>query len=92
MFLGDDSFAQQVRQKTKVLSEDLNIPKTQRRPPAPPLEKLAQAHVNRNETIVAMYTTGEYSYSQIAAFFNIHFTTVDKIIREAKTNNGKNDG
>ena len=92
VFLGDDHFVQQMQQKTIALSEDLNIPKAQRRPPAPPLEKLATAHASRNEAIVAMYATGEYSYSQIAAFFNIHFTTVDKIIREAKTNNGKNDG
>jgi len=92
VFLGDDHFVQQMQQKTKVLSEDLNIPKAQRRPPAPPLEKLAQAHANRNEAIVAMYTTGEYSYSQIAAFFNMHFTTVGKIIRKAKANNGKKGG
>jgi len=92
VFLGDDHFVQQMQQKTKALSEDLNIPKAQRRPPEPPLEKLAQAHANRNEAIVAMYTTGEYSYSQIAAFLNMHFTTVGNVVREAKANNGKKRG
>ena len=78
-----------MQQKIKALSEDLNIPKAQRRPPALPLRKIAQAHANRNEAIVAMYTTGEYSYSQIAAFFNMHFTTVGKIVREAKAGRSK---
>ena len=41
VFLGDDHFVQQMQQKTKALPEDLNIPKAQRRPPAPPLEEIA---------------------------------------------------
>ena len=89
VFLGDDDFVQQMQQKVKVLPEDLNIPKVQRRPPALPLEKLAKANANRNEAIVAMYVTGEYSYSQIAAFFNMHFTTVGKIVRTAKASSRK---
>ena len=92
VFLGDYDFVQQMQQKIKALSEDLNIPKAQRRPPAPSLEKIAQAHASRNEAIVAMYATGEYSYSQIAAFFNMHFTTVGKIVRGAKANSGKKGG
>ena len=92
VFLGDDHFVQQMQQKIKALSEDLNIPKAQRRSPAPPLKKIAQAHAGRNEAIVAMYATGEYSYSQIAAFFNMHFTTVGKIVRKAKANSGKKGG
>jgi hypothetical protein len=39
VFLGDDYFVQQTQQKTKSLFEDLNIPKGQHRPPAPPLKK-----------------------------------------------------
>ncbi len=38
------------------------VGKFQRRPPALPLEKIAQAHANRNKAIVAIYATGEYSY------------------------------
>ena len=73
VFLGDDHFVQQMQQKIKALPEDFNIPKAQRRPPALPLEEIAKAHGNRNEAIVAMYVTGEYSYSQIAAFFKFAF-------------------
>ncbi len=71
------------------MSQDLNILKAQRRSPALPLEKLAEAHANRIEAIVAMYVIGEYSYSQIAVFYNMHFTTVGKIVRGAKANSDK---
>ncbi len=91
VFLGDDRFVQQMQQKAKALPEDFNIPKAQRRPPAPSLKKLAEVHACRNAAIVAMYATGEYSYSQIAAFFNMHFTTVGKIVREAKAESNKKD-
>lgn len=37
-------------------------------------------------------STGEYSYSQIVAFFNMHFTTVGKIVRAAKASNDKKGG
>jgi len=36
-----------------------------------------------NEVIVSTYFTGEYSYQALADFFNLHFTTVGKIVREA---------
>ena len=39
--------------------------------------------------MLIMYVTGEYSYSQIAAFFNMHFIAVGKIVRGAKENSGK---
>jgi len=38
----------------------------------------------RNAAVVAAYQTGVYSYSQIAAYFNIHFTTVGRIIRATR--------
>ena len=39
--------------------------------------------------MLIMYVTGEYSYSQITAFFNMHFIAVGKIVRGAKENSGK---
>ncbi|MCP5246781.1 MAG: transposase [Burkholderiales bacterium] len=89
VFLGDDQFVEKMQQKVKELSEDVNIPKAQRRPPAPSLENIAQSYASRNAAIVAMHATGEYSYSQIAVFFNLHFTTVGKIVRLAKAKNRK---
>ncbi|RLA11432.1 MAG: addiction module toxin RelE, partial [Gammaproteobacteria bacterium] len=35
--------------------------------------------------IVEAYATGSYSYQQIADYYALHFTTVGKIVRNART-------
>jgi DNA-directed RNA polymerase specialized sigma24 family protein len=70
--------------KLKEESEDVNIPRAQRRPPAPSLDLIRGAHGERDRTIVVAYETGEYSYKHIADHFGVHFTTVGRIIRESR--------
>jgi len=84
IFLGDDGFVSRMQDKLAGASRDVNIPKAQRRPPAPSLQAISKAHDSRNHAIVAAHATGEYSYQQIADFFNLHFTTVGRIVRAAK--------
>ncbi|MGR8980850.1 MAG: hypothetical protein ACU84H_12280 [Gammaproteobacteria bacterium] len=84
VFLGDDSFVVRMQQKIKGKSQDITIPKAQRRPPAPPLADIAKSSANRNDAIVSAHATGEYSYQEIADFFNLHFTTIGNIVRKAK--------
>ena len=90
VFLGGDDFVTRMQSKIKGLSQDVNIPKAQRRPPAPSLAEIAKTHDSRNRTITAAYATGEYSYQQIASFFNLHFTTVGNIVRAARIERRKN--
>jgi len=84
IFLGHDDFVIKAQGKTTSSRLDGNIPKVQRRPPARSLQEIAAMHENRNAAIVAAYQTGAYSYSQIAACFNVHFTTVGRIIRASR--------
>jgi len=91
VFLGDDEFIVQTQKQITGLSQDVNIPQAQRRPPAPSLAAIARAHNTRNQAIMAAYATGDYSYYQLAAFFRLHFTTVGKIVRANGANN-KNTG
>lgn len=81
VFLGDDNFIRRMQEKIKGKSDDINIPQVQRRSPAKPLAEIAKAHKSRDRAIVAAYKTGEYSYQDIGAFFNLHFTTVGNIVR-----------
>jgi len=81
VFLGDNQFVVRMQKQIKGLSQDVNIPHTQRRPPAPPLAAIVLAHDTRNQAIIAAYATGDYSYQQLAEFFRLHFTTVGKIVR-----------
>jgi len=89
VFLGDDEFVVQTQKQIKGLSQDVNIPHVQRRPPAPPLATMADAHDTRNQAIIAAYTTGDYSYQQLAEFYRLHFTTVGKIVRGGRKNKKK---
>ena len=89
VFLGDDRFVSRMQEKIKGVSQDVNIPKAQRRPPAPSLKAIAAAHDSRNPAIVAAHATGQYSYQQIAEFFGLHFTTVGKIVRAERARGAK---
>ena len=83
VFLGDDAFVARMQRKASQ-SEDVNIPRAQRRPPAPSLAAIARKHRDRNAAMVAAHATGEYSYQQIGGRFGVHFTTVGRVVREAK--------
>jgi len=84
IFLGHDEFVVSAQGKGKGLCLDSNISKVQQLPPAKPLQEIAAMYESRNAAVVAAYQTGVYSYSQIADYFNVHFTTVGRIIRATK--------
>ena len=84
IFLGDESFIEQMQAKLDIESHDVNIPRKQQRPPAPSLEAIHATHRNRDQAIVAAYETGDYSYYQIAAYFGLHFTTVGVTVRKLR--------
>jgi REP element-mobilizing transposase RayT len=91
IYLGNDRFIERMQAKLRKESRDVNIPRAQQRPPAPPLDAIHAAHRNRDQAIVAAYETGEYSYQKIAEYFGMHFTTVGEIVRtsrKTKTNAG----
>jgi REP element-mobilizing transposase RayT len=92
IYLGDAPFVERMQAKLDSEAEDVNIPRVQRRRPAPPLTHIEREHKGRNQAALAAHETGEYSYQQIAEHFGIHFTTVGRIVRagrkkKRKTNN-----
>lgn len=84
IFLGGDAFIEQIQHKKPDACLDNNFAKTQRLPPAMSLANIATMHEHRNQAIIAAYKTGAYSYARIAAFFNVHFSTVGRIVRADK--------
>ena len=85
IFLGNDGFVARMQAMNENLPDTVGVPRAQRRPPAPPLAVLVAENSNRDESIVAAYATGEYSYQEIGAFFGLRFTTVGKIVRAARS-------
>ena len=83
IYLGDDDFVEQMRDKLGGREEDVNIPKVQQRGAAPKLSAIRRQSKDRDDAIRAAYQTEAYSYQQIAKEFGVHFTTVGRIVREA---------
>ena len=83
MYLGDDAFV--IRMQARGEDEDdVNVPRAQRRPPAPTLASIARKHRDRDSAMTTAHASGEYSYQQIAEHFGVHFTTVGRVVRLAK--------
>ena len=89
VFLGDDRFVERMQRRLGVVRDDVQIPKAQRRRPPPSLEQVHQQADSRDAAIVAAHATGEYSYSQIGAFFGLHFATVGRIVRKGQSRQPK---
>ncbi len=82
IFLGDDDFVSKTQSQMAAHRHDaVQIPTTQRRPPAKALQQIEESSANRNAAIVEAHATGAYSYQQIAEYFGIHFTTVGRVVR-----------
>ena len=81
LYLGDAQFAEVLGEKIGTRhSADAEIPRLQRRASAPPLAQFA-AMPARNPAIVQAYATGCYSMKEIAQAFDVHYATVNRIVK-----------
>lgn len=84
IYLGDEQFVsrQQLRQASeKDLSE---IPKIQRRRTIKSLDYYSAKYRKRNFAICAAYESGAYSQKDIAKYFDLHYSSVSKIVKSMK--------
>ncbi len=86
VYLGNDAFVVRMQKETS-FSDDINIPKAQRRAPAMPLESIERDSKGRDDAVIKAYATGAYTYQQIGNYFGIHFTTVGRIVRNLRAQN-----
>jgi len=70
-----------MQEKVPVQTDQLNIPRSQLRKPAPPLVAIAAEHPERNAAIIAAYATDTDNYREIADHFGLHPATVGRVIR-----------
>ncbi len=83
VYLGDAGFVGRMLAKAGQ-APALQVPRAQRRVPPMPLAEIAALHPDRDAAIAAAHATGRYSYTEIAAYFDVHFTTVGRVVRKAK--------
>lgn len=81
IFLGDDQFVHRMQAHIQSGKDDVQIPRAQRRPKPPSLAQIEKHSPDRDAAIIAAYATGGYSYQQLALYFQVHFSTVGRIVR-----------
>lgn len=81
VYLGDESFVERVQARMKIRGDELTVPRRQRRAPAPTLDAIAREHPDRNDAIETAYATAAYTYSDIAAYHDVHPATVGRVVR-----------
>jgi putative transposase len=81
MYLGDKAFIDQAQKHLSTAHDDIQIPRVLRRAQPESLKFYEANTIDRNAAILAAYSSGGYSYQQIAEHFGVHFTTVGRIVR-----------
>ena len=82
IFLGNERFVEKMQARIdKAQSQDVQIPAAHRRPPARSLAQIDKRAPERNSAIKQAHATGAYLYQIIAKHFDLHFTTVGRIVR-----------
>jgi REP-associated tyrosine transposase len=88
IYLGDDDFVEQMRERLGKHDHDVNIPRVQQQGAVPKLSVIRRQYRNRDQGMRAAYGTAAYSYQQIAKEFGVHFTTVGRIVRRPVARDG----
>ena len=85
VYLGDDQFVERMQSLIGMDRDLSETPQIQSRPPAKPIAEYLNQENHRNQAIISAYQSGGYTLREIAAFFNLHYSTVSNIIRNSKS-------
>ncbi len=83
IFLGDKSFVEKLQRQIKAEPGNLKeILKVQRRSAGKPLSFYIEAVYDTKEGIRKAYETGDYTTQQIADAFDVHYSTVSRVVKK----------
>jgi len=86
VFLGSKAFVESHQQHQETLIGDLSeIPVKQRRSPARSLDEYLKVSKTRNMAMCEAYASGSYTLKEIAQHFNVHYSTVSRVVAKCKT-------
>ncbi|SDY92202.1 hypothetical protein [Nitrosomonas sp. Nm33] len=61
-------------------SNSIHITKRSKKSPRKPMDEIVAGVTGRGEAMNAIYKTGHYTMFEIAAYFNVHYSTVSRSI------------
>lgn len=85
IYLGDERFLKRMQEQVDCNEDLREIPRTQRRQLAKPLQYYKTRYQDKKQGMVVAYSTGDYTMKEIAACFNVHYSTVSRAIKKAET-------
>ncbi|WP_420348888.1 transposase [Pelagibius sp.] len=85
VFLGSEVFVEAMREEARSAAAArgslAEIPRAQWQAPPPPLQDFAEQAQSRDEAMALAYQSGHYSQASIAAYFDVHYSSVSRAIR-----------
>ncbi|NTS77404.1 helix-turn-helix domain-containing protein [Catenovulum sp. SM1970] len=85
VFLGDEAFAKRFLKQDANLPEINEVPKVKQSREAKPLPFYQTHYPKRNDAIVKAYQSGGYTQQKLADYFGVHYSTISRIMRDAKS-------
>ncbi len=84
IYLGDQHFVKKMQEKLDKRGDLSEIPRAQYRPKAKTLEQYELEFEDKKRGMVEAYSSGDYTMKEIAAHFNVHYSTVSRAIKKAE--------
>ena len=79
IYLGSKEFVEEMQVNIKSDADLSEIPSSQKRLVARPLDYYEQISRSRDESIIKAYESGGYSMKEIGEYFKIHYSRVSRI-------------
>ncbi len=83
IYLGDEVFVKTLHQRHRPDERLTEVPRAQRRAPAKSLAQYVRLP-DRQQAMQRAYASGEYTLSQIAEHFGVHYSTVSRAVGRRK--------
>jgi len=80
IFIGNEDYIEKIQRKIDKNADISEIPSSQRRPIPKSIKHYAKKYKHRDQAIVAAYKSGGYSMKEIARYFDLHYSSISRII------------
>lgn len=80
VYIGNEDYIKQIQTMITKKADLSEIPASQRRPMPKSLDFYAQKYNDRDQAMLAAYQSGGYSMKDLAKYFDLHYTSVSRII------------
>ncbi|MFT7490708.1 MAG: putative transposase [Pseudohongiellaceae bacterium] len=89
IYLGNDAFVDKMQRKMADAVNLQEVPSSQVRQVAKPLSYYESLSTNRDEVVYLAYQSGGYKMNEIGRYFDLHYSSVSKIIKNIENSRFK---